>query len=62
MALKNGDAQRSRQLAQRSNSYSRDNNNLKILNWNLIKQAGELLQNVAIVEQAEQMIKTLSAE
>jgi len=62
MALKNGDAQRSQQLAQRSNSYSRDNNKLKILNWNFIKQAGELLQSVELVEQAEQMIKALGGE
>lgn len=60
MALKTGDAQRSRQLAQRSNSYSRDNDNLKLLNWRFIKTAGESLQNADIVQEAEQMIKSLS--
>lgn len=59
MAMKKGDAQRSRQLAQRSNSYSRDNDNLKLLNWRFIKQAGEALQNTAIIQEAEQMIKSL---
>ncbi len=33
IALKKGEAKRSHQLAQRSNSYSRDNTRLKILNW-----------------------------
>lgn len=62
IALKNGDAQRSRQLAQRSNSYSRDNDKLKLLNWQLIHRAGELLQNAEITQQAEQMIKALGDE
>ncbi len=62
IALKNGEAQRSRQLAQRSNSYSRDNDKLKLLNWQLIHRAGELLQNAEITQQAEQMIKALSDE
>lgn len=62
IALKNGDAQRSRQLAQRSNSYSRDNDKLKLLNWQLIHRAGELLQNADITQQAEQMIKALGDE
>lgn len=59
MALKNGDAKRSHQLAQRSNSYSRDNTNLKILNWHFIKKSGELLNNVELVQQAQQMITKL---
>ena len=59
MALKNGDAQRSRQLAQRSNSYSRDNASLKILNWRFIQKAGELLNDIDIVQQAQQMISKL---
>ena len=62
IALKNGNAQRSRQLAQRSNSYSRDNDKLKLLNWQLIHRAGELLHNAEITQQAEQMIKALSDE
>ena len=62
IALKNGEAQRSRQLAQRSNSYSRDNDKLKLLNWQLIHRAGELLHNAEITQQAEQMIKALSDE
>lgn len=59
IALKNGDAQRSRQLAQRSNSYSRGNDRLKILNWNLIQKAGEQLQSTEIIQQAKKMIKML---
>jgi Tfp pilus assembly protein PilF len=59
MALKNGDAERSRQVAQRSNSYSRDNNQLTLLNWHFIKNAGELLGNNDIIQQAEKMITTL---
>ncbi|MDT8451796.1 MAG: hypothetical protein RQ936_03495 [Gammaproteobacteria bacterium] len=59
MALKNGDAERSRQLAQRSNSYSRDNNQLTLLNWHFIKNAGELLHNNDIIQQAEKMITNL---
>jgi Tfp pilus assembly protein PilF len=59
MALKNGDAERSRQMAQRSNSYSRDNNQLTLLNWHFIKNAGELLGNNDIIQQAEKMITTL---
>ncbi len=59
VALKNGDAERSRQLAQRSNSYSRDNNQLKLLNWHFIKNAGELLHNNEIIQQAEKMIAVL---
>lgn len=62
MALKNNDAQRSHQLAQRSNSYSRNNTNLKLLNWQFIQKAGELLNSIDIIHQAEQMIKTLSDE
>ena len=59
MALKNGDAKRSQQLAQRSNSYSRGNTDLKILNWNFIQKSGELLNDVDIVQQAQKMIKKL---
>ena len=59
MALKNGDAKRSQQLAQRSNSYSRENVSLKILNWHFIQKAGELLDDVAVVQQAQQMISKL---
>ena len=59
MALKNGEAKRSQQLAQRSNSYSRGIINLKILNWHFIQKAGELLNDVDIVQQAQQMIKKL---
>ena len=59
MALKNGDAKRSYQLAQRSNSYSRDNHRLKILNWQFIQKAGELLDDVNIIQQAQQMIMKL---
>ena len=59
IALKNGDAQRSRQLAQRSNSYSRGNDKLKILNWNFIQKAGEQLQSAEIIQQAKKMIKML---
>lgn len=62
MALKGGDAKRSHQLAQRSNSYSRDNTNLKLLNWQFILKAGELLNNTDIIQQAKQMIKTLGGE
>ena len=62
MALKGGDAKRSHQLAQRSNSYSRDNTNLKLLNWQFILKAGELLNNTDIIQQAKQMIKTLGDE
>lgn len=62
LALESGDAQRSRQLAQRSNSYSRNNNDLKLLNWNLILKAGELLKDIDIIQQAEQMIKSLGYE
>lgn len=62
MALKAGDAKRSQQLAQRSNSYSRDNDNLKLLNWQFILKAGELLNNSDIIQQAKQMIKTLGDE
>lgn len=59
IALKNGDAERSRQLAQRSNSYSRDNNQLRLLNWHFIENAGELLHNNDIILQAKKMITTL---
>jgi len=59
IALKNGDAKRSQQLAQRSNSYSRNNINLKILNWQFIKKAGELLDDVNIIQQAQKMILKL---
>lgn len=62
MALEDGDAERSQQLAQRSNSYSRDNDNLKLLNWRFILKAGELLNDFDIIQQAEQMIKILLAE
>ena len=62
MALKGGDAKRSHQLAQRSNSYSRDTTNLKLLNWQFILKAGELLNNTDIIQQAKQMIKTLGGE
>ena len=62
MALEKGDAHRSRQLAQRSNSYSRDNKKLKLLNWQFILKANELLNNIDIIQQAEQVIKTLYDE
>lgn len=62
LALNNGEAQRSQQLAQRSISYSRDNNELKILNWRFIHQAGELLGSTEIMQQAAEMIKILGAE
>ena len=61
MALKNGQVKRSQQLAQRSNSYSRQNSQLKILNWSFIQQAGELLNDIDLVEQAQRMITKLSA-
>lgn len=59
IALEKGDAKRSRQLAQRSNSYSRGNTSLKILNWNFIKKSGELLNDSNIIQQAQQMILKL---
>jgi len=59
IALKKGEAKRSHQLAQRSISYSRDNNELKLMNWRLIHQAGELLQDTKVIQQAEQMLKSL---
>lgn len=59
MALKSGDAKRSRQLARRSNSYARDNTNLQLLNWHFIQQAGEQLNDAEIIQQAQQMIKKL---
>lgn len=62
MALEDGDAKRSQQLAQRSNSYSRDNDNLKLLNWQFILKAGELLNDFDIIQQAEQMIKSLGEQ
>ncbi|MCK5002259.1 MAG: hypothetical protein KAS57_04505 [Gammaproteobacteria bacterium] len=62
IALENGEAQRSHQLAQRSNSYSHDNDKLKLLNWRLIHQSGELLHNAEMTQQAEQMIKNLGDE
>ena len=62
LALENGKAQRSRQQAQRSNSYSRDNKRLKLLNWQFILRAGELLDDMDIIQQAEKMIKTLGDE
>lgn len=62
LALKNNDAKRSRQLAQRSNSFSRKNTDLKILNWQFILKSGESLGRIDIVHQAEEMIKNLSNE
>jgi len=59
IALQKGDAKRSQQLAQRSNSYSRNNINLKILNWRFIQKAGELLNDFDLIEQAQQMILKL---
>lgn len=59
IALKNGDAGRSQQLAQRSISYSRGNTGLKILNWRFIEKTGEMLNDVAVVQQAQQMITKL---
>ncbi|MCW8922309.1 MAG: hypothetical protein OQK69_01580 [Gammaproteobacteria bacterium] len=59
MALERGDAKRSHQLAQRSNSYSRDNTNLRILNWRFIQKAGELLNDAGIVQRARKMLKKL---
>ena len=59
LALKNNNAQRSQQLAQRSNSYSRNNNDLKILNWHFIQKAAEQIDNAVVVQQAKKMIKKL---
>ena len=59
IALEKGEAKRSHQLAQRSNSYARNNNRLKLLNWRFIHKAAELQQNAEIMQQAEQAIKSL---
>ncbi len=59
IALEKGDAKRSRQLAQRSNSYSHGNTKLKILNWSFIKKSGELLNDSNIIQQAQKMILKL---
>lgn len=62
IALKNGLAKRSQQLAQRSNSYSRNNAQLKILNWRFIQKAAELMSDFDLVEQAQQMISKLDKD
>ena len=62
IALEKGQVQRSHQLAQRSNSYSRGNDQLRLLNWQFILKAGELLGNIDLIQQAKQMIQTLSVE
>ena len=59
IALEKGEAKRSHQLAQRSNSYARNNNRLKLLNWRFIHKAAELQQNTKMILQAEQAIKSL---
>jgi len=61
MSLKNGEAKRSQQLAQRSNSYARDNTRLKILNWNFIQKAAELLNDADLVQQAQKMLMQLGS-
>ena len=62
LALKNENPKRSLQLAQRSNSYSRGNSNLKILNWHFIQKAAKKIDNVMVVQQAKKMIKKLSEQ
>lgn len=59
IALQDHAPERSRQLAQRSNSYAYENRNLKLLNWTFIRQASELMQDEIGLREAESMIDRL---
>jgi Tfp pilus assembly protein PilF len=59
LALRAGDAERSRQMAARSNSYAAGRIDLKLLNWGFIRDASEQLNDRANVQRAERNIEAL---
>lgn len=62
IALQGHYSERSRQMAQRSNSYAFDNNNLKRLNWSFIREASALMNDAWAINEAERMIKSLGSD
>ena len=59
LAISAGDAERARQMAARSNSYAAGRKDLKILNWELIRDASLKLNDRTAVQRAERNIEAL---
>lgn len=59
IALQNYSSGRAKQMAKRSNSYAKDNKELKILNWSFIRMAGQQKNDIETVRIAERMIEEL---
>ncbi len=59
LSLQAADLDKSRQLADRSNSYAAGQVPLKLLNWSFIKDASAQLNDVAAVKRAERNIEAL---
>jgi len=61
LALQTNSAQRSVQLAKRSNSFAYDNPELQILNWTFIRTASQMLHDEESFERAVLKIESLKA-
>lgn len=59
LALRDGDAERSRQMAARSNSYAAGRIDLKLLNWGFIRDASIKLNDRMAQQRAERNIEAL---
>ncbi len=59
IALENKKPARTRQMAQRSNSYAYNNNKLKALNWSFIREANFQTGDEEAIRHAETMIESL---
>jgi Tfp pilus assembly protein PilF len=59
LALRDGDAERSRQMAARSNSYAAGRIDLKLLNWGFIRDASIELNDRMAQQRAERNLEAL---
>jgi Tfp pilus assembly protein PilF len=59
IALQSDSPGRAQQMAQRSNSYAKNDKALKLLNWTFIKDAAQLMGKEELVKKSEEMINLL---